>query len=274
MFRKLNRVAFVFFPLVIGSQVCRGDFWTDLGSLLGGQAPDLEKVVLERLQREAGYQLLRHALREAEIGGADYFVDALKFWIEEEDGGKALGAFLMGCEASDVEVQGMVKFYYKIAIIVRLSNPKVSREIQSFVDYLTPRLAEYRGIAEMENQKVPPEFSNPENTWNTFVNGLKKGKWEPIMKSLIAWYPSDFDFASLEKTESVEWFKDHLQQLKNRYAEITFSIGRRKDIKEGFKALEIKTTSGSEVETFWALFEQRKGAWKFSGVVKDISLLE
>lgn len=273
MVKRLNFI-FVFFSLVMGVQVCRGGLLEDIGAVLSGQEPDVGKVVLERLQRGAGYQILRHALRDAELGGADYFVDALKYWIEENNGGKALGAFLKGCEASDVEAKGMVKFYYTIALSVRLTSPKISRELQSFIDYLTPRLTSYRGIAEMEKQKVLPEFSNPENTWNTFVNGLKQGEWEPILKSLIAWYPSDFDFASLENVESIEWFKDRLQQLKERYDETTFSIGRSKDVTDGLKALEIKASSKSGKETFWALFENRKGAWKFSGVIKDVSLLE
>lgn len=109
----------------------------DLGDILSGSSENLTQKALERLQREAAYKIIERSLYDAGVKGTKHFVHAIKALIEEEDWGEAVAAFYTGLDKSGCEeARDILKTLYGIAIAVRLTNERVSKELISLIEYV------------------------------------------------------------------------------------------------------------------------------------------
>jgi hypothetical protein len=135
---KFQKSLSILLLLVLCFSVSKAGLLGDLGSLLSGSSENLTKKALERLQREAAYKIIENSLYDAGVKGAKHFVDAIRALIEEEeDWGKAVAAFYTGLDKSgSEEARNVLKTLYGIAITVRLTNEKVSKELISLIEYV------------------------------------------------------------------------------------------------------------------------------------------
>jgi hypothetical protein len=112
----------------------------DLGRLVGGSGEDIGKAALERLQREAGYKVLRSILWNAGYNGADDYANAVKALVEYHDWGAATAAFFAGLDTDgSEEARNVLRTMYAAAVTVRLTNASVANEVVTFVEYINAR---------------------------------------------------------------------------------------------------------------------------------------
>ncbi len=261
------------------TQMGSSSFLNDLVEIAGyaaaGETEKIGKVVKERVTSEIAYSGLKEVLKKANIAGSDHFVDALRLYIEKKDKPKAIASFLKGLEASGVkEMQDIIKVFHTAAVTVRLASPEVGEEFQKFVDYITQETSSYRGVAEMEAQGPPIEFSSPEKTWKSFIDGISGGNWEPVAKSLVGYVPEGVNLNLAEDREEVKEFKNDIEKERSKIASAEFKVGKTEHIRKDLRAVEISVSAAKGKETFWALFQERKEAWKLVGLVEDIALLK
>jgi hypothetical protein len=112
----------------------------DIGRAVDGSGGNIRQAALERLQREAAYQVLRSVLSNSGCKGADEYVNAIRALVENHDRGAATAAFFAGldCDGSG-QAHNVLKTLYTAAIAVRLTNSHVADEIVSFVEYVNSR---------------------------------------------------------------------------------------------------------------------------------------
>ena len=139
----MNRVKQAVLALIVGAAMvtsAQAGLLGDIGRAIDGSGGNIGQAALQRLQREAAYQVLRGILRDNDCKGADDYVNCIKALVEYHDRGAATAAFYSGLErdGSD-QARTILKVLYTAAVTVRLTNSDVADEVVSFVDYVNAR---------------------------------------------------------------------------------------------------------------------------------------
>jgi len=251
------------------------DLMGSISAIVAGESEEAKTIAIRRIALQGSYEILHFVLRKAKISSAKQFVVSLQAYLEDHNATKAVAVFLKGLEDSGVEdARSIIELFHSAVIAIRINYPKIAAEVEKFIEDITSELSTHRGVAEMEAEGVPEEFSSPGKTWQTFILGLEQGTWQLVAKAMIGYVPESVDLTVVEERKEVKRLQEAVDNVKKQFPKIMYSIGKIEEIVEGVKALEIRVNAPRRKEHFWAVFERNKGAWKLVGVVKNISLLK